>query len=173
MKLFRQAFVALTANCLVLFFVLELNSLISFLSIYLTVGGIFIVYPALSMPARAGFPVVLLTGALWDAATPVPFGLFLFFLGALYVGLQRIRHRFRSRRSLHLAFVSSGVNLLLFVMIGLWFLPSVGLTDYLLRFFFELILSEALVFLLSFWIFSLQERSVDLLGAQPVPDEMT
>ncbi|MGE9290556.1 MAG: hypothetical protein ACQKBT_06185 [Puniceicoccales bacterium] len=173
MKLIRQALVALLVNLLVLFLVLEFNSALSPLAIYLTIGGIFAVYPAFNIAPIAGFPVVLLTGALWDAATPVPFGLHLFALGALYAGLYRLRNRFRSRRTFHLAVVSTGTNFFLILFLALWFFPADGWVPYSLRFFLETILSEALVFLLSFWMFDLQERCVDLLGAQPTPDEMT
>ncbi len=173
MKLIRQSLIAFLANWIVLFFVLELNSMLSPLAIYLVIGGIFVVYPAFQMPPAAGFPVVLLTGVFWDALTPVPFGLHLFALGFLYAGLYRLRHRFRSRRPFHRAIVASGANLLLLLFLASWHFPAAGWTLYGIRLALEIVLSEALVFAASFWIFDLQERAAGLLGAQPTPDELT
>ncbi|MBC2601438.1 hypothetical protein [Puniceicoccus vermicola] len=173
MKLLRQALVALLTNLLVLFLVLELNSSISPLGIYLTIGGILVVYPAFSLSPVAGMPVVLITGFMWGATLPLPLGVLPFALGVIYAGLFRMRNRFRSRRTFHLATVATGSNLLLLIFLGIWFFPSSGWSPYLIRFLLETLLSEAAVFLLSFWIFDLQERCVDLLGAQPTPDEMT
>lgn len=173
MKLLRQALIALSVNWIVLFFVLELNSLLSPLALYLTLGGVFVVYPAFNIAPLAALPVVLLTGALWDAVTPVPFGLHLFALGFLYALLYRFRNRFRSRRTFHRAVVATGANLALLLFLGIWFLPSSGWATYGTRFLLETLLSEALVFAASFWVFDLQERCADLLGAQPTPEEMT
>ncbi|MEM0966038.1 MAG: hypothetical protein AAGJ81_07825 [Verrucomicrobiota bacterium] len=173
MKLFRQALVAFLANGLVLFIILELNSFIASYSLYITVGGIFVVYPALRMPLNTGFPVVLLTGALWDAITPAPFGLYLFVLGFLYAGLYLQRNRFRSRRTFHLAVVSLGTNFILLLVVSVWFLPSAAFFSYASRCAIELLLSEAVVVLLAYWIFDLQEVSVSLVGAQPTPEELS
>ena len=83
MKLLRHALVALLANLILLFLALEFNSSLAPLAIYLIVGGIFTVYPAFQLKLIAGLPVVLLTGAIWDAATPGTFGLHVFALGAM------------------------------------------------------------------------------------------
>jgi len=171
-KLLRQALVALFANGVLLFFVFEVNSLLSPLALHLTVGGILVVFPALKIPPASGFPVVLVSGALWDAASPAPFGLFLFATGVLYVVLHRLRQRFRTRRAFHLAFVATAANGVLLLFLGLWFLPGGHWGTYGARFLLESACSEILVFGLAFWFFDLQERGLDLLGAQPSPDEM-
>ncbi len=173
MKHLRQFLIVLAANGILVFLVAELNSSLAPWSVSLTVGGILTVFPALKLPVRSGFPVVLLTGALLDALTPVPFGLFLFAFGFLYVVLHRGRNRFRTRRAFHLAVVACAVNLLLLLALGAWFAPSAGLLTYGARFVLEALFSETVVFALSFWFFDLQEKSLDLLGARPAPDEMT
>lgn len=172
MKLFRQALIVLLVNWIVLFLVLELNSLLSPLGIYLIAGGLFVVYPAFHMSPRGGFPVVLVTGALWDALTPVPFGLHCFALGILFAILYRLRHRLRSRRPFHQAVVACGANLLLIVFLTAWFTPGSNWGVYASRFLLESLLSEALVFLAALWVFDLQTRSVELLGARPTPEEI-
>ncbi len=173
MKLLRHALVALLANLILLFLALEFNSSLAPLAIYLIVGGIFTVYPAFQLKLIAGLPVVLLTGAIWDAATPGTFGLHMFALGAIFMILHRLRHRFRSRRTFHLAVVSCEANLVLIVILGLWYIPGTALATYGLRFALETLLSEVVVFLLSYWFFDLQEKCVDFLGARPTPEEIS
>jgi len=172
MKLFRQALTILLINWIILFLTLEVNSLLSPLGIYFVLGGMFVVYPAFQMSPAGGLPVVLLTGAIWDALTPVPFGLHLFSLGFLFAGLYRLRNRLRSRRSLHQAIVASGTNLLLLVFLALWFLPGTGWSTYFSRFFVETIFSTGLVFLTTLWAFELMSRSAEILGAQPTQEEL-
>jgi cell shape-determining protein MreD len=170
-KTFRQLVVVLFANGILLFLALEANSALAPLSVYLTVGGMFVVFPALKLPVRAGFPAVLLSGALWDAASPGPFGLFLFATGGLYAGLHRLRHRFRTQRPFPLAVVAAAANLALLLLLGAWFFPAEAHAAYAGRFLLEAVLSEAIVLGLAFWFFPLQEESLGLLGAKPGPDE--
>jgi len=172
MKILRQGFIILAVNWIVLFLILELNSLLSPLGLYLVVGGLFVVYPAFHMNPLGGLAVALLTGALWDAVTPAPFGLHLFLLGGLFAGLYRLRHRLRSRRAFHQAVVACGANFLIVLFLTIWFVPAAHLLDYSSRFLIELVFSEVLVFVLSLWMFPLQERCVLLIGAQPTPEEI-
>ncbi|MFP4359014.1 MAG: hypothetical protein ACLFRP_10205 [Puniceicoccaceae bacterium] len=172
MKTLRQALVPLFANGVLLFFVFELNSLLSPLAIHLTAGGILVVFPALRIPLAAGFPVALASGALWDAATPGPSGLLFFATGILYVALHRLRQRFRTRRTFYLAVVATAANGALLLFLGAWFLPQGHWGAYGTRFLLESACSGILVFALAFWFFDLQERGLGLLGAQPSADEM-
>lgn len=171
MKTLWQNLIVLLSNGFLVFLASELNSALASLSLYLTVGGILVVFPALKLPFYSGFPAVLLTGAFLDSMTPAAPGLFLFLILFLYAGLFHLRVRLRVQTGLQFAIVASLANLILLILVTLWFLPDSNRWAYGSRFAGEMFLSEAVVFAAAFWFYDLQETCLDLLGARPTAEE--
>lgn len=171
MTILRQVLLVLLANGVLVFLVAELNTVLAPFSVYVTVAGALIVYPALKLPIRSGLPAAFLTGALLDALLPTPPGLLLFSLSFLYVVLQRFRVRLRVQRGVHFAVVACAANLVLLLVLSIGYLPGQGQVAYGWRTLFEAVLSEGLVFVLSLWFFDLQETSLGLFGARPQAEE--
>lgn len=171
MKILRQVLIVLAANGVVVFLVAELNSALAPFSVYLTVAGALVVFPALKLPVRAGLPAAFLTGALLDALLPTPPGLLLFSVSFLYLVLQRFRVRLRVQRGVHFAVVACAANLVLLLVLSIWYLPSRGQVSYGWRLLLEAALSEGVVFVMSLWFFDLLETGLEWLGARPEAEE--
>lgn len=173
MKRFKQIAVVVLANLVLLFFLFEFNSFLSPWGLYMTIGGLFVVFPALKLPFEQGFIAVFFTGLCWDALTPVPFGFFAFLMSALCVGIYQMRHRLRSQRKFYIVLAAFVANVLIIVVCwllwgSLWFH-----WDALARFSLELMLSQLLVVLLGFWFIELQENALFLMGGTPTADELS
>jgi len=173
MKRAKQILVVLLANLVLLFLLLETNSFLAPWGIYLTLGGLLIVYPSLKLPFEQGVVSVFLTGLCWDALTPVPFGFFALLLSTLCVAMYQMRHRLRSKRKFYLILTAFVANLIVLAVCSIFFGQQWLTMDTWVRFALELLLSQTLLFALGYWFLELQENSLILLGGTPTADDLS
>ncbi len=144
------------------------NNYLAAASMHLYVGGIFVVYAALRLDPRHGLIATLLTGLLFDALEPVPFGTSLVLLGVVYATLLSGRQRFPREGAIFGIVVALFANL--FLVIALSFLlvganPRPG--DAWLRIFVDLLASQLAILVVTPWFLALQTRAMELAQIHP------
>jgi rod shape-determining protein MreD len=134
--------------------------------IYIYAAGLFLVFPGLKMGPREGLAAAILSGLLFDAASPVGYGHNVILHATAFVFIYRMRVRLAyDERS-----VQSGVAIL--VNLALFLAKSVlcyfaadrpALTHLWGRFFTEILISSLFVGLLAPWAIALQKHSLTIL----------
>lgn len=155
-------------RCLVIFLTLILlwmlvaqaNHLLAPWHVYLFAGGLFITYPALAMPSRAGLAATLLAGLAMDAATPVPFGLHATLLATAHLLIFNIRDRVPRDDTITRVVVALLANLGVFLAFSFLEVtrnraPGTAWP----RLVFDLLCSQAGIALIGPWFFALQAKS--------------
>jgi rod shape-determining protein MreD len=124
-------------------------------------GGLAITFPALRLAPQQGFNTCFLIGLLFDALSPLPFGLFAFLFSVAHLIIVRVRNRFAAEEALIATIVALITNLVLYVVVTSIVLAQTGgATVSGLRLLLDLILSQLCIALIAPWYFALQERAL-------------
>jgi cell shape-determining protein MreD len=131
--------------------------------VYLYTGGLFVTFAGLLMGPREGLAAALLSGALFDAGSPVPFGQNALLHGIGFLLLLKLRSRLAHDETAVRVAVSIIANTALYLMkFGLHFAGLTSFSGMWGRFLWELLFSSIAVGLLVPWAFALQARALDL-----------
>jgi cell shape-determining protein MreD len=167
----RLLLAGLAVNLLLLMLQGQANHYLSRWQIHLWLGALVITPVALHLAYRPGLLLVLLSGLLWDASTPVGFGLhaFLFALGHLII--YRIRSRLAREETPVIVLVTVLANLGLLVLLNLRYLgaePDPGRVG--ARMFVDLLLAQVAIALIAPWFTALLLRGIAVAGGRE-PEE--
>ena len=148
--------------------VAQVNHALTGAHVHFFVGGLFIAYAALVLPRRDGLTASILAGAVCDAAAPVPFGTHLLLFAAAATLIYTLRERLPHEHVAGRVAVALAANLALFIALSLiaaWRAPQgVRLWPRLIA---DLACSEIFLALIAPWFFSLQEKALELVPADP------
>jgi rod shape-determining protein MreD len=131
-------------------------------------GGLLVTYAAARLDLRHGLTGTLLTGLLFDALSPVPFGLGTFFLGLAHVLIFQGRQRFPRDEPVFFTVVALLANLFLFLCLSFALVgdnprPAAAWG----RLFVDLIFSQLALALVAAWFFALQNALIEFTGRHP------
>ena len=142
---------------------------IDYCSFHLSIGGLFVVYPALRLSSKHGWITIALTGLMMDALQPVPFGTNMILLGLVYATLLYGRQRFPREGSIFGIVVALFSNLFLIICLSFMLIgASPRPAEAWMRVFGDLIASQLTILLITPWFLALQDRSMELFGIHPV-----
>jgi hypothetical protein len=127
-------------------------------------GGLFVLYPALSMPFSEGIVATLLAGAVCDAAAPVPFGTHVVLFAVAHTLLSASRDRLPHDHAAGRLWIALGANAVLFAALTVPRAPVGGAWGTLVLNF---LLSEAFVALAAGWFGAFQDRVLALVPRAP------
>jgi cell shape-determining protein MreD len=162
----RRTLVVFGCGLLLWLLIGQANHYLAPARLYIWVGGLFVTFAALRLPAQEGFNASFLLGLLLDAASPVPFGLQAFLFGIAHLVLIRVRHRLAGDVTIVAVTVALLTNLALFLILTLSRmddLPQTAASG--LRLLMDLVTSQCVLVLLAPWYFSLQARALEIAGA--------
>tara|TARA_R110002050_G_scaffold8189_1_gene30065 strand:- start:280 stop:813 length:534 start_codon:yes stop_codon:yes gene_type:complete len=162
----RRVLIGLLTGILLHFIAAQVNHYLAPWQLHVWVGGLVVALPALRLSYRGGFWIVALTGLLFDATTPVPFGLHALLFAIAHLLVYRVRARLASEENLIGVLVALLLNLGLFIVFAFTrftVTPDVGSAG--LRLFSDLIVSQLFLALIAPWFFALQVRSLEISGA--------
>lgn len=135
------------------------------------VVGLIVVFPALEMSFRRGWWVVGITGALWEASSPLPFGMLTLLLWLGHALLLVNRHRFRGEGVGPMLRAALIVNGALFLVLAILWSEGRG-TE--LSFWFRVLIdwtvSQAFLIPVGWWYFRLLRALFNLTGIPPRSD---
>ncbi len=146
-------------NLLLLWLAGLANHYLAPFSVYLSLSGLFVIFPALRLDVRHGFVAVLLTGLSLDAITPVPYGLHALLLCLAHAVILRQRQQFPRDEPIFGTVAALLANLGIFLLLSFFLigrLPHPGMGW--LRLFSDLIASQLVVALITPWFLALQTR---------------
>ena len=160
--------IVLLANMLLWWLVCLANNLLADHSIHLYLGGLFIVYASLRLDWKHGVTATVLTGLMFDAMEPVPFGTSMMLLGLVHATLVYGRQRFPREGAVFGIVVALLANL--FLVIALSFLlvganPRPG--EAWLRIFVDLLASQLVILAVTPWFLELQAQAMHLARIHP------
>ena len=153
------------ANLLLLLIGRETNHYLAPYGVSVLICGLALPVTALRLTTRPGLLVMVLTGLAIDALNPVAFGSSALLLAAGLLTVHALRQRLvQDSFATHLL-VAVSMNLVLFVAepFSTTGIPAFR-TPTLMRILVDLLLSQALVVVLAWWFFALQERALVLWG---------
>jgi rod shape-determining protein MreD len=156
------------ANLLLWWLVGLANNYLASFSVHLYLGGLFIVYASLRLDWKHGFIALVLTGLMYDAVEPVPFGTSMVLFALVHATLLYGRQRFPREGVVFGIVVALLANL--FLIIALSFLliganPRPG--DAWLRIFVDLLASQLVIVLITPWFLELQTQAMELAQIHP------
>lgn len=160
--------IVFAANLLLWWLVGLANDFLAGSGVHLYLGGLFIVYASLRLDRKHGFIAVALTGLMFDAVEPVPFGTSLLLLGLIHATLLYGRRQFPREGSVFGIVVAQLANLFLFIALSFLLVganPRPG--DAWLRIFVDLLASQLVIFLVAPWFLALQARAMELAHIHP------
>ncbi|MDI1249845.1 MAG: hypothetical protein PSV13_13350 [Lacunisphaera sp.] len=156
------------ANLLLWWLVGLANDYLSRYSLHLYVGGLFVVYSSLQLDRKHGLIAVALTGLLFDAAEPVPFGTSLFLFGLIHATLLYGRRQFPREGSVFGIVIAQLANLFLFIALSFLLVgANPNPAGAWLRLFVDLLASQLVILLIAPWFLTLQARLMDLARIHP------
>lgn len=160
--------IVFAANLLLWWLVGLANDALANSAVHLYVGGLFVVYASLKLDYKHGFIAVALTGLMFDAAEPVPFGTSLFLLGLVHATLLYGRRQFPREGAVFGIVVAQLTNLFLFIALSFLLVggnPRPG--EAWLRLFVDLLASQLVILLIAPWFLALQGRAMELVRIHP------
>jgi cell shape-determining protein MreD len=130
------------------------------------VGALAVVFPATHLSLGSGMLVAALTGLAWDAVLPVPMGTSYVLFTAAVAATHLLGRRLRKEATLHLMVLAQMLNAALLLALGAWM--STRFTDpagwrYWAGILTTLVLSSALVALLTGWFVALQRGLLQII----------
>lgn len=166
-----RRFLALLIPLLVLWLVVsQVNHALAVVHVYLVLGGLFIVYTALTMPLRTGLLTSFAAGLLHDAHTPVTFGLQGVLFALVHAVVFHVRDRVPRDETVGRVVIALLANLALFLVFSftqIGQLPSPA--EVWPRLIWDLLWSQLAISIAAPWFFALQNRS--LVVARVARDE--
>ncbi|HVW21267.1 MAG TPA: hypothetical protein VHC86_08625 [Opitutaceae bacterium] len=165
----KPALALFLTEALLLFLAAQANHSLSGLHVFLFLGGLVVLEGALALPLGAGLAVSLAAGGLADAAAPLSaFGLQALLFAGAHTVIYSLRERLPREALAGKVVVALLVNLGLFLAIcTLELRHSPAKVSASLRYFSDLVASQAVLALIAPWFFALQARSLQLTGAEP------
>jgi hypothetical protein len=160
--------IVFAANLLLWWLVGLANDFLADHAVHLYVGGLFVVYASLQLDWKHGFIAIALTGLMFDATLPVPFGTSLFLLGLIHATLLYGRRQFPREGSVFGIVVAQLANLFLFIALSFLLVganPRPG--DAWLRLFVDLLASQLVIFLIAPWFLALQAQTMEFMRIHP------
>lgn len=155
-------------RCLVTFFTLfvlwmlvaQANHTLAPWHVYLFVGGLFVAYPALVLPSRSGLAATLLAGLMFDAVTPVPFGLHAVLFATAHLLIFNVRDRVPRDDTITRVVVALLANLAIFLVFSFFEVTRIRTLDSVWpRLVFDLVCSQVFLALIAPWFFALQSAA--------------
>jgi rod shape-determining protein MreD len=156
------------ANLLLWWLVGLANNCLAIFSVHLYLGGLFLVYAALRLDHKHGLIALVLTGLMFDAMQPVPFGTNVVLFGLVHATLLYGRQRFPRESSIFGIVVALFANLFLFIALSFLLVganPRPG--EAWLRIFVDLLASQLAILLITPWFLALQARAMDSAQIHP------
>lgn len=144
------------------------NHYLAPLALHLYIAGLCVVFAGLRVDPKQGLIATLLTGLLLDATIPVPFGTHLVLLGLIHATLLYGRRRFPREGSIFSIVVAQFANLFLFISLSFLLVgenPRPG--EAWLRIFFDLMVSQIVILLITPWFLALQSRVFEKMYIHP------
>ena len=154
---------ALAATLLLLWtLVSQANHVLTGLRVYLFVGGLFVVYAALSQPLRAGLAATLIGGFICDTGVPAAmFGLHALLFAAAHVGVYHVRDRVPRDDTASRVVIALLTNLALFLVLSFSQIHrSPAPATAWPRLLADLVVSQVFLALIAPWFFALQSRTL-------------
>ncbi|MDR1789284.1 MAG: hypothetical protein LBR12_02870 [Opitutaceae bacterium] len=158
MRVFRSGLAFVIGAAFLNLMVARLNN--GILPLHLFCAGLFAAYGAFHLHPRAGFAGVFVIGLLMDARAPVPFGTQAVLLAALHTLLSAARDRVDRNSDTARILAAVLANLVFSLALALLCVRRAALQP--LPLLGDLLLSQALVALVTPWYFALQSRLVRL-----------
>lgn len=156
------------ANLLLWWLVGLANDYLSRHSLHLYVGGLFVVYASLQLDRKHGLIAIVLTGLMFDAAEPVPFGTSLFLFGLIHATLLYGRRQFPREGAVFGIVVAQLANLFLFIALSFLLVgANPDPAGAWLRLFVDLLASQLVILLIAPWFLALQQRTMEMLRIHP------
>lgn len=159
----RRALITFGTMILLWAIVTELNHLLSTSHVYLWIGGLFILYPALALPLRDGLVATLLGGLLWDATTGSRGGLHLLLFAATHIVIFNLRDRVPRDETAGRVVIALLANLALFLVFSFVQIARIpNASAAWPRIICDLICSQIFLALIAPWFIALQIRVLDV-----------
>jgi rod shape-determining protein MreD len=144
------------------------NNYLAPYAVHLYLGGLFTIYAALQLDGKHGLIATVLTGLMFDATTPLPFGTSVVLLGLVHATLLSGRQRFPREGSVFGIVVAQFANLFLFIALSFLLVgANPRPAEAWLRIFVDLIASQLAILLIAPWFLALQARTLELLRIHP------
>jgi rod shape-determining protein MreD len=159
----RRLLILLGCSVILWAMVSQLNHSLSGFRVYLTIGGLFVTFAALTQPFAPGLWAAMLSGLVFDANSPVAFGTHLVLFAATHLVVFRLRERVPRNDTLSRVTVAVLANLgffLVFSFVEMIRTPAVS--GVWTRLIVDLIFSQLFLALIAPWYFALQAKSLVL-----------
>lgn len=141
--------------------VAEINHALSEYRVYLFVGALFVTYPALMLPWRAGLASAVLGGLLCDANAPVWLGTHLILFTAAFAIISHLRTRLPRDDTVARVVVASLANLALFLLFSFTQIGgSPSPATAWPRLIADLVASQIFLAVIAPWFFALQHHAL-------------
>lgn len=158
-----RAVVSLLVSLVLWIFVVEANHTLGGWHVYLFLGALFVTPAALSFSLRDGLLAAIPAGLLFDATTPVPFGLHALLFALTLATLHRLRDRLPHEDAAAQVAIALIANLALFLVFSftqLSRLPEPGAAWP--RLIVDLVCSQLVLAAIGPWFFALHARACAL-----------
>jgi len=157
----RRALVLFLTLLLLWILVAELNHALTGLRVYLYVGGLFIIYVALTQPLRVGLAASLLAGLICDATSPTRFGTQVLLFVATHLVVFNLRDRVPRHDTVGRVVVTLLANLGLFLVFSFTQISlSPAPAAIWPRLLVDLLCSQIFIALIAPWFFALQAHAL-------------
>lgn len=158
----RSFGVCLAVNVLLAFLLEQVNHTLTSVSLFLYLGGLYIVFPLRALTFPMGLLCIFITGLWIDAKSPVPFGASALLLSFSFTLAYTLRqYASRNLPLLPLAFYLNLLHLLVFLF---WLRTEQALAVYCLRGLCDLLLSSVTFVLIGKWFYRLQTELGNFFG---------
>ena len=163
----RRALVIFLTSFLLWALVAQVNDALAGWRVYLSVGGLFVVYAALTLPLRDGLVATFLAVLLCDAAAPVAFGTQAILFVTAHTVLFHLRDRLPRDETVSRVLLALLANLAFFLAISFVEVtrspsPAAAWT----RLLADLVCSQLFLALVAPWFFALQTRALEFAPAR-------
>ena len=159
--------ITLLANGFLWLALTELNHHLASWSLTILLPASFVLFAGLNLRYVQGLIACLLTGLLQDAALPVPQGFFTLALPTLHLVIHRLRSKLHKKGGLGTILLAQVLNitvlLLLTIILGGGLTGSI--TRHLPSILTQILLSQFLLLIVSFYFLEIQRKLATLAGA--------
>lgn len=162
---FRHFTLCLAAHCIGMLLLASLNYTLAPFSLHLSLSGLYIPFPALTLPFRTGLLCVFLTGLLLDAGLPFPFGTSATFFSISFTSIFLLRSFLRWEQNAHLVFFALVLNAFYSVFLFLFSGgEALAMGVYWVRGLTDVLISSLLLLFVGGWFYDLQRGLIEISG---------
>ncbi len=159
----RRVLILFGCSLILWVIVTQLNHALTGMRVYLSVGGLFLTFAALTQPFAAGFWSALFIGLVFDANTPVAFGTHMVLFLTTHLIVFRVRERVPRNDTISRVTIAVLANLALFLVFSFTqLIRSPAISGVWGRLVMDLLCSQVFLALIAPWYFALQARSLAL-----------